>query len=463
MAEVQSDKTYAFTDDDGAYVLDILNSRTFRTDSQLEDMAAAELPAAPPAADYKPLDYMRAQLCVTHACNLNCLYCKLDGDGAGPRVSNMDPATARKAVHAILSYKPPDVRKITVSLTSNGETLINYDLVEELISYCDQIGVKENCSFSFNFATNGTLLSKPLLERILRHDNLAIFFSLDGSEAEQDRLRPYANGGASYRDVLSAVDLYARQTEGHASRQPASSTVITTHNLDIPAIFRHLIELGFRNILTRPVRGPAEWEFALNSGTLEKYKDAYTRFYHFLNQTIDGGHTLYVDSMTPAYDFFAKPVYMLMLHERRLYGCPHSPPAGTGFTLKNFSLTYDADGTILCPCRDVIGIERFRVGSLAGGIENAGVSGIAGWNCESKPECARCWTRYLCGGGCYLQSFYAHEDITRPDAVVCELTRHVARLAMKFVAHLEEAHGDLHASLKERAMSRLPWHSIYGR
>ena len=84
--------------------------------------------------------------------------------------------------------------------------------------------------------------------------------------------------------------------------------------------------------------------------------------------------------MTPAYDFFAKPVYMLMLNERRLYGCPHCPPAGTAVSLRDFSITYDADGSVICPCRDVIGIGQFRIGSLEGGVDEKTLAAISWWN-----------------------------------------------------------------------------------
>lgn len=374
----------------------------------------------------------------------------------------MDLGTARKAVRAILSSKPPEISKIVVSLTSNGEPLINLNMVDALISYCDDLSRKEGCQFTFNFATNATILDKSAIDRILSHDNLTIFFSLDGSEREHDRLRPYRNGRASYRDVLSNIRLYEAAIGKYPGRHLASSTVITTYNLDIASIYRTMLELGFQNILTRPVRGPAEWKFALNQDTLADFKSAYTHFYQFLDQTIDRGNTVFIESMTPAYDYFARPLYVMMLNERRLYGCPHCPPADAGADVRCYSTTYDSNGDVIFPCRDVIGIERFKIGSLDQGISEERLRDTATRNSEGKTECAGCWARYICGGGCYLLSYYAHKDIARPDGVMCELTRHVTKLAMKFLVHLEEEHRDLYEVLKNRAMRKVPWHVIYG-
>jgi len=80
-----------------------------------------------------------------------------------------------KAIHGILSRKPEHVKKIVISLTSNGEPLVNFDMVDSLISYCNSIATDEGCAFSFAFATNGTLLTKPILDRILKHENLKSF------------------------------------------------------------------------------------------------------------------------------------------------------------------------------------------------------------------------------------------------------------------------------------------------
>lgn len=463
MKEIQTDGIYAFADGEGTFVLDIANSRPLRAEGGLEDIAALEKLRDRPVERprHAPLDYMRAQLCVTHSCNLRCLYCELDGENPR-RGGNMDLVTAKRAIHTILSRKPAHVKKIVISLTSNGEPLVNFDMVDSLISYCDGVAADEGCSFSFAFATNGTLLTEPILDRILKHENLKIFFSIDGSRSEHDTLRPYAHGGPSYGDLLSAIRLYVDKTGGLASRQLGASTVITTHNLDVPAIYRELIGAGFGDILTRPVRGRPGWDFALNAETLEKYKNAYTDFYHFLNETIDRGETIYLESMTPVYDFFSKPACIMILNEKRLYTCYHCPPAGTGAVLGDYSLTYDADGSVICPCRDVIGIEQFKAGSLDGEIDEEAVARISALTCEGKPECSTCWARYICGGGCFFQSYHATGDIAKADVVMCEMTRHVTRLAMKFLLHLEEAHPPLYAAMKTRTMKRLPWRCVYG-
>ena len=183
MAEMESGSLFAFEDQAGTFVLDILNSRPFRARNALSDIVSVQPPAVPAVKkNFRPLDYVRAQLCVTHACNLRCLYCELDGVNTYDESRNMDLSTAQKAIRTILASKPPEISKVVVSLTSNGEPLINLAVIDALISWCDDLSEQEGCRFSFNFATNATLLDTQAIGRILSHDNLTIFFSLDGSE-----------------------------------------------------------------------------------------------------------------------------------------------------------------------------------------------------------------------------------------------------------------------------------------
>lgn len=463
--ETETGKIFAFKDKDGVFVLDKKNSKPYKVNFDLSDIQGLESVVDSTkrvVATSDDIDYMRVQLCVTHLCPLQCTYCKLDGENVYGKNVRMDLETAKTALEKVLEYKPKHVKKIIVSLTSNGETLTNFNMVENLIDYCNETTKDKDYKFSFNFATNAVLLNEDLVDRILKHDNLTLFFSLDGREDVHNKLRPYkGTGKETYQDVVSKINLYNKKAREKGRKSISSSSVITTYSLDIIDSYKHLIDMGFDRIVTRPVRGPKEWGFALSNETLDDYKKAYSKFYEFLKEGVDKGDHTFIKAMAPVYDFFGRPFYMMLLNERRYHGCPHCPPDTKD--LKPYSVTFDSNGDIVSPCRDLIGIEQFKVGTLKEGFNEEKLGDITKFYNEKCEDCNNCWDEYLCGGGCYMVAYYNNKgDISHPDKVMCDLTKFTAKLAMKLVTYIEKKDPEFYKELVELGKRKSPWQSKYG-
>jgi len=465
MKEMHSGRVFAFQDTDGTYVLDKANSKAYKTDANLGDTAELQKlidSFGEPQVDKElNLPYMRAQLCVTHLCNFKCSYCDLDGENTYKKDALMSLETGKKAVGTILSYKPEHVKNVLLSFTSNGETLTNWGMVRELIDHCEDTAKSNDFKFSYNFASNATMLTDKIIDEILERQNLNVFFSLDGRENVHDRLRHYrCKEGSTYNDAVGGIKAFMEKAKvKRPGKAISSSTVLTTYNMDFNDIYDHLLGLGFGRIVTRPVRGPREWEFALSDATLPLFKESYDNFYKALREGADSGDNGRLNAMAPVYDFFGRPFYMLLLNERKFHGCPHCPP-GTK-DLKLFSVTFDSNGDIISPCRDLIGNEQFKVGTLEKGFDDAKLKGITTFHNEDKQSCSECWDEFVCGGGCNLQAYYATKDIAKPDPVMCDLTRHATKLSMKLLTHIEEAQPELYKKLKEKGQKSVPWHYKY--
>ncbi len=126
-------------------------------------------------------------LAVTYDCNLRCVYCYARG---GERKEYMSFSTAKRAVE---KYCDSGVK---VQFTG-GEPLLNYRLVRKLA---------EKYDVEFSIQTNATLLDEEKIEEMLEL-GISIAVSIDAPKEVNDRLRPYANGSGSTRDVLRAMML----------------------------------------------------------------------------------------------------------------------------------------------------------------------------------------------------------------------------------------------------------------
>jgi uncharacterized protein len=97
--------------------------------------------------------------------------------------------------------------------------------------------------------------------------------------------------------------------------------------------------------------------------------------------------------------------------ERRHYGC------GVGKSMAGISITGD-----VYPCHRFVVRDDFRLGNIdsyRAGIPNAYWSAAV----DALPECASCWARYLCGGGCSYHNKALTGDMHKPPPSFCNQRR----------------------------------------
>ena len=113
-------------------------------------------------------------LCVTHSCNLDCVYCYQNHDGK----NRMSLDTAKKAVDWIFNNIPKDMHGVEVSFIG-GEPLIEFDLIRQLYEYTHEKYDRED--YIFYATTNGTLLNDEMKKWFIDHkETFVLGLSLDG-------------------------------------------------------------------------------------------------------------------------------------------------------------------------------------------------------------------------------------------------------------------------------------------
>ncbi len=122
-------------------------------------------------------------LCVTHQCNLSCIYCyqKHSND------AKMTIETARKSVDWIFQNIPPGRKGVTLDFIG-GEPLLEFDLIKKIFEYAEEN--KGAIPVKYFATTNGTLLNDEMKQWFsARREKFILGLSLDGTPVAHNHNR----------------------------------------------------------------------------------------------------------------------------------------------------------------------------------------------------------------------------------------------------------------------------------
>ena len=163
--------------------------------------------AAVREAGHLPIPFNQFILKVNSRCNLSCSYCyvyEMADKSWRNMPKRMSHAVAAKAVERIADHAERHGLNVVDVILHGGEPLLaGADWLAELVaSLRDHVLAQVNVSVQ----TNGTLLSRPMLET-LKSLQVSIGVSLDGDAEATNRHRRYSNGRNSFDVVANGLDL----------------------------------------------------------------------------------------------------------------------------------------------------------------------------------------------------------------------------------------------------------------
>lgn len=152
-------------------------------------------------AAYGGGETLAAKVLTTMACNLDCVYCFESKMERSPRLT---PDAAARVVERLVSrVEETGAAKLAVDFYG-GEPLLNPEAIEVvaggLQAWCRENGRQFSCSLT----TNGTLLTKAMVERLRPLGLTAARVSLDGVAALHDARRPFRNRQGSPHAAIMA-------------------------------------------------------------------------------------------------------------------------------------------------------------------------------------------------------------------------------------------------------------------
>ena len=362
--------------------------------------------------------YVKA-LClhVAHTCNLNCSYCfASQGNFHGERAV-MTAETARAALDFLVresgSHYNLDVDFF------GGEPLMNWDVVKETVRYGRQLEKEHNKNIRFTLTTNGVGLNDEIIEFANREMHNVVL-SLDGRKEVHDRFRRTINDQGSY-DLI--VPKFQKLVEDRCGAEYYMRGTYTHLNTDFTEDIKHMADLGFDQLSMEPVVTDPSDPLALTEEDLPMLFDQYEKlavwmlerekegrpvtFYHYMLD-LEGGPCIY----------------------KRLAGCG----AGTEY----YALTPWGD---LYPCHQFVGEDDFRMGDIWKGIEARTLQDEFGRNnIYAHEECADCWAKLYCSGGCAANAYHGTGSISGIYEYGCRLFRKRMECAIMIkAAQAEEA------------------------
>lgn len=392
-------------------IVELRDVRAIREDGRI----AAPAPKQMPPPDF-PLATM--VLNVTNQCNLACTYCyeygedKIVDTAFGEKPKFMSEETARESVEFLLR----EAGKSAHLTFFGGETLLNFAVVRKTIEYARRRAAEEGKSIDFSMTTNATLL-KPEIVEFLAENHVGVTVSIDGPKEMQDQFRVFHNGKGSYDVVMPKVkELLA----GHRSRPIGARVTLTAQTLDIKRIFHHLRnEIGFWEVGFAPVTTASNRGYAIeNEGfdhMLGQFRDLAAEFLEHALQNRHHGFSNVRDTLEE-------------IHK----GMSKSHPCGAGLGLMGVA----TDGDVGL-CHRFAGSDEHKFGTVKDGIDRlVQISFLEKHHVDDKTDCAQCWARPLCAGGCYHEAHVRYGDTGRPNLHYCEWIRGWTDTCLKIYGEL---------------------------
>ncbi len=335
---------------------------------------------------------------VAHTCNLNCSYCfasqgKYHGDRAV-----MSFEVGKRALDFLVENSG-NRRNLEVDFFG-GEPLMNFDVVKQLVEYARKIEKDAGKNFRFTLTTNGLLMDDDVID-FCNREMSNVVLSLDGRKEIHDRYRVDYAGNGSWERI---VPKFQKLVEARGGKNYYMRGTFTHANPDFLNDIKVMLDLGFNELSMEPVVCAEGDKEELTQADLPIICEQYEKlaelmlerdregrpftFYHYMID-LTGGPCIY----------------------KRISGCG----SGTEY----MAVTPWGD---LYPCHQFVGEEKYRLGDIWGGVENKEAQDeFACCNVYSRPECADCWAKLYCSGGCAANAYHSTGSVKGVYKYGCEL------------------------------------------
>ena len=338
---------------------------------------------------------------VAHTCNLNCSYCfASQGKFHGER-GIMSFEVGKQALDFLVAQSGTR-RNLEVDFFG-GEPLMNWEVVKQLVAYARSIEEKNKKHFRFTLTTNGMLIDDDVID-FTNREMSNVVLSLDGRKEIHDRTRVDYAGNGSYDRI---VPKFQKLVAARGDKEYYMRGTFTHANPDFTKDLFHMADdLGFEKLSMEPVVCAPDDPAALTPEDLEIVKEQYEILAKDMLRREKEGHPI---------TFYH---YMLDLTGGP---CVYKRISGCGSGTEYMAVTPWGD---LYPCHQFVGEEKYKLGDIWHGVTNTALrDSFRSCNAYARPECADCWAKLYCSGGCAANAYHATGSIRGVYEPGCELFR----------------------------------------
>lgn len=311
----------------------------------------------------------RITLMLTQDCNLACKYC-YGGESGGfnSKGSKMTLETAKSAINYLLATSSNS--NIYRILFFGGEPLLNFEVMQSTVSYCEEITTKTGKRFTYGLTTNATLLNDAIMS-FLEAKKIGITISLDGDKNVHDSNRCFPNKKGSYDIVINNINKLNHKSIPFNIRATLTKDFFDQYDV----IYEHLSSLGAKGVHISKV--------SIYEGINDQVMGNYS-----------GENSLYYD------EYYEKPesikakftehlIYAIKSASKRRVFC--------GFMRGCTAVTSTGD---FYPCHRFVGMEGYKFGNLLEGINKSVMMNIFDGIDNATKRCEECFARYICQRHC---------------------------------------------------------------
>ena len=337
---------------------------------------------------------------VAHTCNLNCSYCfasqgKYHGDRAV-----MSFEVGKQALDFLIANSGTR-RNLEVDFFG-GEPLMNFDVVKQLVAYARSVEKQHNKNFRFTLTTNGMLIDDDVID-FANRECANVVLSLDGRKEIHDRFRVDYAGRGSWDTI---VPKFQKLVEARKGREYYMRGTFTHANPDFLKDIEVMLDLGFNELSMEPVVCAPGDPSELTEEDLPVVMNQYEQLAQLMLKRRKEGRP---------FTFYH---YMIDLTGGP---CIYKRVSGCGSGTEYMAVTPWGD---LYPCHQFVGEEKFKLGNVWDGVTNKEAQDeFAGCNVYAHPECADCWAKLYCSGGCAANAYHATGKVTGVYESGCRLFR----------------------------------------
>ena len=357
-------------------------------------------------------------LMVSSQCNLRCLYCFDRGKRDSGETKSMSKEVGERAVDFLLRESRDESRVKIVFF--GGEPLLNSDLLTHLIYYGQQKSSVQDKEIRFVLITNGTLFSPKMID-LLSQGRVSIQISLDGPPQVQNRLRPTAEGGETYEQVIHSI---RKLQKGGVQRIGLHATIFSLKPSPVE-ILEHLWSLGVGPIAMAYVHPTQDRRHIWSQADIPVIKKVQEELAEYFL------HCLHEGRLFPCMNLL-KFLLRLNRRQRFIYHC------GCGTRMGAVT----AEGTVF-PCARFAEEPVLAIGDVFTGLNRRKLHPYIQYTVDKRELCQNCWARYLCGGGCSYNNLLVNGDITRPDPYECAQRKYEIQAVIQLYARIKRESPEL--------------------
>jgi radical SAM protein with 4Fe4S-binding SPASM domain len=336
----------------------------------------SEAPVSPVSRqDINRTEFIEVVLPIAACCNLNCPYCFAQTDG-GFHFGNFTEKDIDR-VAAFLVEKNTDEEHPFTIIFFGGEPLLKFDIMQYTVQHFKEKYPSRKVNYSIT--TNGTLLNEEII-RFFIENNVAVLLSLDGPENEFN-VRDFRTGGNSTSTVLKNIELLKR----HGINFEIRATLINTNPYVVETCdFFEKLKVRFMAVFAYESENKDNNFDQYDESVLESIKTQMEKLLLYYVEKMQTDQPIY----NKWFETILSEVFRFRLKRQNACG------AGVSF----FTITANGD---IFSCSHFLNNPKYRIGNISEGIiDKSHMVPIA---VDEIGECAACWVKHLCRGGCLAQ------------------------------------------------------------